>query len=345
MTLSTDGFAALLSALAAGSQQYFGDRDAILEPVSRLERPFSDLLRLRVTAAGRESHAFLKIFKARLSTPEELAQLRRFVEREFRATTSLYEAVRSHSGLNALRPVALFADDLAIVTEEVVGVRFDRLLRDGLWGRRTIAPVPDVAGRIGAWVRTYQQVIEAEGLLSLEERRDYLEVRIQRLKAAGVFAEGDRKLVLDYFDTTAAFIAPQPMALVAIHADLCPTNILIGFDGGVTILDFAMAKTCARYNDVAHLFMHLEFLRWRPRLRSHVINEAQTALLLGYDPSLSPDDPLFRLVLLEHLVCHLTFLAERQTGHLEPAYRWFLRRRWAKCSRIPALGFRGKATA
>ena len=39
-------------------------------------------------------------------------------------------------------------------------------------------------------------------------------------------------------------------------------------------------------------------------------------------------------MLLQHLVCHVALLAERQTGHLEPAYRWLLRRRWAKCTRI-----------
>ena len=188
----------------------------------------------------------------------------------------------------------------------------------------------------------YQQVIEAEGLLSLDESRGYLDARVKRLMAAGVFAEGDRKLVLDYFDTIAALVAPESTALVAVHADLCPTNILIGLDGGVTILDFAMAKMGARDHDAAHLFMHLEFLRWRPHLRSHVIDDAQEALARGYDPAASTADPLFRLMLLQHLVCHLALLAERQTGHLEPAYRWLLRRRWAKCTRIASLGFRRK---
>src|SRR6476659_5786733 len=119
MTLSTDGFAPLLTALAAGSQQYFGDSDAILEPVARLERPFSNLLRLRVTAGGRESHAFLKGFKPQRFTPDELAKLRSYAECEFSATKSLYDAIDTRSGLTALRPVALFVEDMAIVTEEV----------------------------------------------------------------------------------------------------------------------------------------------------------------------------------------------------------------------------------
>ena len=136
---------------------------------------FRTLLRLRVTAGGRESHAFLKVFKPQRSTPEELAKLRSYAEREFSATKSLYDAVDTRSGLTALRPVALFAEDMAIVTEEVAGTGFDRVLRDALWGRQTVAPIDAVAERIGAWVRTYQRVIEVEGEISLDERREDLD--------------------------------------------------------------------------------------------------------------------------------------------------------------------------
>ena len=145
-------------------------------------------------------------------------------------------------------------------------------------------------------------------------------------------------MVLEYFDQIAAEIGSRPLRLVAIHADLCPTNILVGPDGGVTVLDFAMARSGTRFHDLAHLYMHLKFTRWRPRLKPAIVNAAQEALLRGYDPAVSADDPLFRLMLLQHLVCHVAFLAERQTGALEPAYRWFLRRHWARCA--PVLGLR-----
>jgi hypothetical protein len=333
-SLTTDGFVALLTAIADGSQQYFGDSEAVVEPVARLERPFSALLRLRVTARGRESHAFLKMFKPQRSTPDELAMLRGCVEREFSATKSLYDAVDASSGLTALRPVALFADDLALVTEEVVGVGFDRLLRDALWGRRTVAPVEAVAERIGAWVRTYQRVIPVDGEVSLDERQDYLDVRLRRLIDADVLGEADRRTVLRRVDGFVAAIGSRMLTPVAIHGDLCPTNILVGPDGGVTVLDFAMAKSGTRFHDIAHLYMHLKFMRWRPRLKPAVIDAAQDALLRGYDPHAPASDPLFRLMLLQHLVCHVALLAERQTGALEPAYRWFLRRRWARCAHL-----------
>ena len=342
MSLRTDGFEPVLAALAAGALQYFGDARAIVEPVARLERPFSALLRLRVNASGRDSHAFAKMFKPRFSTPEELAQLRRFVEREFRAALRLHDALRTHAGLTALRPVAVFPDDLAIVTEEVVGTTFDRLLRDAVWGRRVSEPVDTIAERIGAWIRTYQAVIEADGVLALDERREYVDVRLRKLVAAAILTETDRSQALARFDNLAQRVPPaQP--LIAIHADLCPSNILVGADGGVTILDFAMAKAGTRYHDLSHLYMHLEFLRWRPRLKSAIVGEAQGALLHGYDAGASASEPLFVLMLLQHLVCHVALLAERPSGPLDPAHRWFVRRRWARCARIPGLGLREKA--
>jgi hypothetical protein len=338
MSPRTDGFEPVLEALAAGAQQYFGDPRAVVEPVARMERPFSALLRLRVNASGRDSHAFAKIFKPRFSTPEELAQLRRWVEREFRAASRLHQALRPHAGLTALRPVAVFPDDLAIVTEEVSGMTFERLLRDALWGRRVPAPVALVAERIGAWIRTYQGVIDAEGTLDLAERREYLAVRLRNLSDAGVLSAADCAQALARFDELAANVTPAAQPLVAIHADLNPGNILVGPDGRVTILDFAMAKTGARFHDLSHLYMHLEFLRWRPRLKSSVVTEGQQALVRGYDAAAATSDPLFQLMLLQHLVCHIALLAERPSGPLDPAYRWFIRRRWARCARIPGIG-------
>jgi hypothetical protein len=345
MPVRTDGFERLLSALSEDPQQYFGDAHALVEPVARLERPYSVLLRLRVTASGRESHAFLKVFRPRSSAPEEAAQLRRFVEREFRATERLHDAFAGLGGLTALRPIAVFPDDLAIVTEEAAGTTFDRLLRDALWGRRVPVPVDAVAERIGAWVRTYQRVIDADGVLSLDDRREYLDVRLRKLIDAGVLAESDRADALRRFDELAPAVAEPHQPLVAIHADLCPSNILVDATGAVTILDFAMAKTGPRFHDVSHLYMHLEFLRWRPRLRSATVNDAQSALMRGYEDASATTDPLFLLMLLQHVVCHVAMLAERPSGPLDPAYRWFVRRRWVKCTRMPGLGLGGRTGA
>lgn len=336
MGCDTDGFDSILAQLASGAEHSFGDARASIEPVARIQRPFSSLLRLRIDAGGRKSYAFLKLYKPQRPGEEAIAQLRRWVLREYDATERLHEAVKGRPGLSAVRPIAVFPDQLALVTEEVEGEQFDRLVRRALWGRGSVEAVEQVARRIGAWVRAYQDVTHVEGTLSLAERREYLDERLRKL-TGDVLTPADRDLALRRGDELAPRVSPSDLGLVAIHADLSPTNILVGADGTVTILDFAMAKTGARYHDIAHLFLHLERLRWRPHARRSLVGTLQAAVLRGYDQALAPSDPLFALMLLQHAACYIAQLAERDLGVLRPPYRALLKCRWQKSLDTPGL--------
>jgi tRNA A-37 threonylcarbamoyl transferase component Bud32 len=329
------GFEPVLAALAAGAEEYFGDAGAAIEAVERHDRPFSALLRVRVRAQGVDTYAFIKMHKRRGSGPEELAQQRRFVEREYRATRRLQEAFAGKAGLNALRPLAVLPEHLTIVTEQVQGRTLDQVLRQSLWGAGPRAAAVAAAERVGAWVRTYQDVTAVEGALSLHERREYLDVRLVKLTGSMLTAV-ERTLALRVFDQLAARVNPPAPPLVAIHADLTPTNIIVGTDGRVTILDFAMAKSGARHHDLSHLFFHLDRLSWRRLMPDHVA-EVQHALLRSFDPATSASDPLFALMLLQHAVCHIAQLAERDVRTLRPAYRAFVRRRWQQFLHSPVL--------
>lgn len=336
MSISVEGFEPILAALQTGATDYFDDPAAELRSVSRLERTFSSLLRVHVSARARSFHVFVKIFKPRSGTPDDLAQLRRWVEREFAATARLHAEVEGHAGLAAVRPIAVFPDRLALVTEEAAGLPMDAVIRDAQWGRPVPAPLPEVAFHVGAWIRLYQDVTSTSGTLSLGERREYLDVRLQRLVDAQVISAVERAAALERFDALADAIAPGALALSGIHADLCPPNILVA-RAGVTILDFAMAKTGARLHDLSHLYLHLAFQRWRPRPRQHLLDEAQTQLLAGYDRALTPRDPQFQLLLLQHVVCHVALVAEQTRGAVSPVRRSLARRRWRKCCQLDAI--------
>jgi hypothetical protein len=116
-------------------------------------------------------------------------------------------------------------------------------------------------------------------------------------------------------------------------------NVIVGEDGRVTVLDFTMAKTGTPHHDLAHLYFHLALTASRRRRRAPVYAAVQQAMLRGYDPGLTPDAPLFRLMLWQHAICHVAMLAERSVGPLDPVYRWFVRRRWGVCARLPVLAF------
>jgi hypothetical protein len=69
-------------------------------------------------------------------------------------------------------------------------------------------------------------------------------------------------------------------------------------------------------------------MKARDPARTPLLTAVQDAMLRGYSPDLTPSDPLFRLMLWQHAVCHVAMLAERQMPLIGPAYRWFVRRRW-----------------
>ena len=99
-----------------------------------------------------------------------------------------------------------------------------------------------IAARIGAWIREYQRVVTASGVLSLADQREYVDQRLRHITPA-VLTPEDRAHALALFDDLAADVSPPDQPLVAIHADLCPGNILVTSGGGVSVLDFAMVQS------------------------------------------------------------------------------------------------------
>ena len=206
MTPRTDGFGPVLDALADDAERCLGDSKATIDPVSRMERPFSALLRLRVTTRTATSHVFLKMYKPRPPVPyEPPTDLSQMVQEEFAATQRMYLALNGRPGLAAPRPLAVFPDHQAIVTEEVEGESFDRLLRAEAWRMTPSRMLQAVATRIGAWIREYQRVCPASGHLSLAAQREYLDERLRHITPR-ILSADERARALDLFDQLAADI-------------------------------------------------------------------------------------------------------------------------------------------
>jgi hypothetical protein len=262
----------------------------------------------------------------------------RLVQDEYAATLRLHTALARRTGLAAPRPIVAFPEHLTIVTEEMIGTSFDRVLRAEArrWSRPS-QKVEAMGARIGAWVREYQRAMIGSGMLSLAQQREYIDERLRHITPR-ILTPDERSRTLGLFDDLAARVSPPDQPLVAIHADLCPDNIMVTADGGIGVLDFAMAQSGTRFHDVAHLYMHLDHLRTRPHVRADVVARLQAALLRACDGQLgAAPDPLFGLMLLQQAVCHVTQLAGGSHGSWEGARRWLIRRRWRARLATPAL--------
>ena len=229
-------------------------------------------------------------------------------------------------------PIACLPDHFALVTEEAPGVPLDRLLKR-LWLARTpatLARIRTTLGRLGQWVEAFQAAVPTKTTVA-RDRREYLDVRLRRLVAAGgrAFDEVDRAAILSRFDRLAGAVPAAELELTAIHGDFCPSNVLVREDG-VTVLDLAMTADGCRYHDLAHLYMHIGLLGRHLRLGQGVTGRLQAALLAGFDPALTAEQPLFRLMVMQHVACHLVEATERverfPTRLREPLLRRHVRR-------------------
>jgi hypothetical protein len=313
-------FRQVLSKLAAGGREYFGTEQVSFEPVRRFERPFSTLLQVRVGGSTTSDDAFVKILKPRADTPEQIASMRENVVKDFEMTNRVHQQLAAYPGLTAVKPIACFPEDLAIVTEEARGEMLSAVLSRGAAGfprEKSVQALESIMRRIGSWLTAAQAVLPCSQDVSPEKIRLYLERRLDALEAPGrwrltpagrsaIDRHVDRLLASESIDLTGVWI----------HADFCPENIITR-DGRITVLDFTMAKSGTIYHDISHLYFRLDVMCAKPWFREGVIRRLQHALLNSFETGLDPHRPLFELMLLQHVLCHLVELQSPRSAVAE----------------------------
>ena len=343
MSRDGDSFDTVVKALAADCAREFGAEHADILALERVDGPFSRVQRVCIRTPSGNRYAYVKVFTPRGSGPDESARVERFLRREYRATSALHQALEADADITAVRPIAIRPDLRALVTEEVPGRPFGELLTDE---RTPTGDLLKIAGRVGKWIRRYQMVSERAGEISLAERRAYLATRLDRLHRVLPVEERDGTLAT--VDALSRRIGTSSIPAVRIHADLTPMNIMVCDDGRVAVLDFTMVKAGTALHDLTHVHFHLGLMAARTPRRRPLLHALQHAAISGFDTSVTTDDPLFRLMLIQHGVCHVAQLAERRVPVFDAMCRWYLRRRWRVCQEIAAgmgrEGAQGRST-
>jgi len=327
--------------LETGGVRYF-DGPVTIEPLGVESRPFSLVLRVRVSGRNARGGAFVKAYTLKNASDEH----RRFIEerigRDYAVSEQVHTLMRATPGLGAVRPIAWFPDLLVLVTDEVPGRTLAAVVsrRARWWPREdALGDLESILERVGQWIATYQRLQTphaSAGVFSLDAMREYLEVRLNRLTSDPRFGftRAESLRVLAYFDAVAERVARPELETVPIHADLAPANILIEA-GQVTVIDFAMAAHGGRLHDISRLHAQLDLFAAKPTFLRQVIDRLQNALLSGFEAGLTADRPLFALFTLQHVVCHLISLAEIRESFPASAYSRYLHarhRRWLRAT-------------
>lgn len=322
-------FSPILDDLEANALEYFGTSPVRLTLAAALDRPFSHVLRVRVDGeSGQRSHVFVKVFKPRLvAGGAEILRAR--VVRDFETTLAIHEAMSGSKQFGAVRPVACYPEHLTIVTEEVAGpTLLHLLLREGTWFPpvETMRRLLDTMGMLGQWIRTFQAIPDQEGFVAAADLVEYIDVRLRRLVShpGSPIDEGRRQRVLAHIRALCQEVPSDEFRRVRVHSDLALENILVP-PGRIVVLDFAMADSGTRVQDLTRVFVQLDLLHIKPYVRRSTIRELQQALIAGFDTALSEQAPVFRLLVLLHRINHLTTASVRPARLPERLYNRFVR--------------------
>lgn len=305
-------FEPVLARLQAEAAAHFGTAHARLVPLAYEERPFSHLLRVAVCRHSTDRpdlHVFIKIFKAKSN--DGLENMRQRVVHDFHASQRFSAAMPHGPQFAVVRPVACYQEHLAIVTEQAHGDTLVAYLESrARWFPRqtTRRELTDTLSRIGRWLLFFQAIEPVEGRVSLRDLREYVDLRLRRLTAHRVFSPLQRQRILDRLDTLSLQVPAAHLASVPVHGDFAPGNILVSQDS-IAVLDLAMIQRGSSLHDISRLYLQLDALQAKPHFRRAVVEILQSALLRGFDETLTPARPLFRYLLMLHRINHLGTLA------------------------------------
>lgn len=329
VVVSLPDFEPVLERLRQDAEQRLGVSPLRFVPVNREERPFTRLLRVSVHRSGDVeplTHFFVKIFKVKPDVGVERTRER--IVRDFDVNRRVHDAMQPLEELGAVPPVACYPDLLAIVTEQVTGpTLLDHLQMEAAWfpAAARIEGLCRTVGTAGRWIREFQGSATGGGCVAIEDLCAYVDHRLQRLVRHGTFSTSDRAQVLTLIDHLGARIAAEDLKEVPIHSDLALGNIIVS-GRRIVVLDFAMTKLGTRLHDLSRLFLQIELLAIKPQLRATIAGQLQRSLLEGFEPGLTVEHPLFRLLMLLHRVNHFTSLSLNRASLPAAIYNNFVRR-------------------
>lgn len=250
--------------------------------LSTVRRPLSDIARVDLKAGASRIQLFVKAHKKAGSDPQ---QVRTKATLEFETLRTLHARFQARPDFTVARPIALFPDDLVVVTEAVPGERLHGMLKRQAARWRGPAVVSRLAAHCraaGTWLRHFQEITHQERMAPLpaEGLRGRIAADLDRCVHLGL-PQARAAEMLRFADARLAELASVALPVVGVHPDFQPDNILVSGQR-VAVLDFTSFQYGPSHSDVARFLVALEFMTkhpFYPEIRARML---MAAFLAGY---------------------------------------------------------------
>lgn len=314
------------------AQRFYG---CVAAPAPRSIKPidcaYSSVCRIDIDCDGILRVLYLKRVKTAGIDAEQAA---RRVLSEHRILAELSEHFRPLGTWHTPRPVAVFPEEGALITEAVPGTPLMDVI--GKFARRTTisrrhAALERYCAMSGRWLREFQSFTDrGSGSFNFDGLREYCARRLEDLATdprSGI--DGAFKgSFLRYLELSRERSGDRPDRIVGRHNDFSPHNILVEGEH-FSVIDFGFFDHDSHLYDVCKFWFQLERMKASPLYTGATIERLQRSFFEGYGTGIDLADPAFEMIASRYFVTHLVTLIKE--GMRRGPRGWVDRRSYERC--------------
>jgi hypothetical protein len=247
------------------------------------------------------------------------------LQAEFAILQQLWPSYGEDSLLGVAQPLNYYPEFFTLATLEVPGIRLRRLVRQSVSSSsrpsKAANPIHYMA-LCGTWLQSFQTLTsDSHHPFAADELVEYCEERLSELTLVrpALFSANVATQIIARLARELQSHGNSQVPLAGCHGDFMTHNVMV-HNGSMRVIDFTMFELNSIHYDACSLWSEFELKKLDVRANTHLLSEMQDAFLAAYQ-WLEPQDPLFRMIHIRHLIVHahaLTF--NRSKGLMRQLY-------------------------
>ena len=322
----------ILDAILCNVNHYFAlDGKVRVGEIKEFINPGSTTCRIELFIGDERRGIYVKTLIPGRGTTERIKE---DVRKEYEVLSNLNNAFAGMSNISVVRPIAVFPEHMAIVTEEAPGPtlqhRLSRATRT--WANRHESDKTRQSCYLaGKWLNEFQQMTyRGNQPFSADDLVHYCNVRLRDLGArpeSGVDNSLQRKVTV-HIEEMSRQATQQNNTVAGCHNDYAPHNI-IAQDNRLYVLDLGFFNYDSTIYDVCRFWHRLETFKADLLVSNSRITEFQESFLMGYEHSVDRSACAFKLAEYRFILSSMcTLLKGRGRSFLKRQLDSYLYRRY-----------------